>query len=205
MKAEITGENLSILKCELDKEDTILADAGVTLWKNEGINQKTDFNGGLFKGIGRALTGETMFINTYTCNEEKAEIVFSPEDSKKIIEFNLNQDETILCQKGSFLCADKDIRTFTVSTNKMGDNLFMQRIKGPGKVFLAIGCNVVEKELQEEETLEIGNATIVAMSSDAKLIKKGNNGFKNAVFGGMGFSNTVVKGPGKIWIEQYRM
>ena len=72
-------------------------------------------------------------------------------------------------------------------------------------MFLSVSRNTIEKELKEGEILQIDASQIVAMSHEAKLMKKkGTNGFKNAVFGGMGFTNTVVKGPGKVWIEQYR-
>lgn len=204
MKVELMGNNKDVLKCMLNLKEQIYADPCVTLWKSEGIEQKTNFNGGLFKGIGRALSGEAICLNTYISEKENTEIVFSPDEHMKILDFELKENESLICKKGSFFCATNNIKTSTINTKQFGNNLFMQKIEGPGKVFLSVSCNIIEKELKEEEILQIDVNNLVAISQEIKLIKKKKkNGLKNALFGGMGFNNMVVKGPGKIWIEQY--
>lgn len=191
MNIELVGNHKNILKCELNANEKIYAEAGCTLWKSQGITKTTKLNGGIIKGIGRVLTGENLFLNTYTCESEKGEIAFTPNESRKILEFNLKQGEKIICQKGSYFCADTDVVTSTVYTKQLGEGLFMKKILGPCKVFVAINNNTIEKELKEGESYEIDAGQIAAMSNNAKL-------FRN------GFSKTVVKGPGKIWVEQYR-
>ena len=133
MKAELTGDNNNVLKCELGLNEQIFADPCATLWKSEGIEQKTAFNGGFVKGIGRALSGESMFLTTYTSEKENTEIAFSPEEPKKILEFDLKEHENIVCQKSSFFCANMGIKTSTIYTKQFGDSLFMQKIRRTGQ------------------------------------------------------------------------
>ena len=50
---------------------------------------KTDTRGGLLKGLGRKLAGESLFMTTYTCTGSGAMVAFTPEAPGKIMPFIL--------------------------------------------------------------------------------------------------------------------
>ena len=77
----------------------------------------------------------------------------------------------------------------------------MQKITGPGKVYLEIDGEVVKKELQAGEKLKVDNGYVAAMTSAVKLDITTVPGLKNIVFGGEGLFLTTVEGPGTVWLQ----
>lgn len=77
----------------------------------------------------------------------------------------------------------------------------MQKMTGPGKVFLEIDGSLVKKELQTGEKLKIDNGHLAAMTSKVDLNIETVKGVKNIVFGGEGLFLTTLEGPGTVWIQ----
>lgn len=77
----------------------------------------------------------------------------------------------------------------------------MQKITGPGKVFLEIDGSVVKKELQAGEKLKVDNGYVAVMTKDVKLNIETVKGVKNIVFGGEGLFLTTLEGPGTVWLQ----
>lgn len=77
----------------------------------------------------------------------------------------------------------------------------MQKITGPGKVYLEIDGEVVKKELAEGEKLKVDNGYVAAMTSSVNLDIETVPGLKNIVFGGEGLFLTTVKGPGTVYLQ----
>lgn len=208
METKIIEENLPVLTCKLEQGNSIYTEDAKRLSMTPGVKMQTNINGGsIFKGVGRVLSGEPLFINTYK-GEEDAEISFCSNYSSKILEFDLNEGEEIICQNNCFFCAEETIEAKPYFRKKM-DRVFgiindtnMKRITGVGKVFLNIGTNVVKKELSEGEVIEVDNNSLVAMTNGVEIDKKLVKGFKNVVFGENGLYLTAIKGPGTVWIDK---
>ena len=81
----------------------------------------------------------------------------------------------------------------------------MQKITGPGKVFLEIDGELVKKELQAGEKLKVDNGYVAAMTQGVDLDIETVPGLKNIVFGGEGLFLTTVKGPGTVWLQSMPM
>ena len=109
MEAKIIGETLPAVICKLKKGESILTENGGMSWMDNGFEMKTSTNGGVMKGLGRALAGESIFMNTYTAQQDGLEIGFSSCFPGKILEFDLKDGETIIAQKRSFLCAENTV------------------------------------------------------------------------------------------------
>lgn len=77
----------------------------------------------------------------------------------------------------------------------------MQKITGPGKVFLEIDGNVIKKELQAGEKLKVDNGYVAAMTENVKLDIETVKGMKNIVFGGEGLFLTTLEGPGTVYLQ----
>ena len=77
----------------------------------------------------------------------------------------------------------------------------MQKITGPGKVFLEIDGEVIKKELAEGEKLKIDNGYVAAMTKGVELSIETVPGLKNIMFGGEGLFLTTLKGPGTVWLQ----
>ena len=207
MEAKIVGDSLPVVTCKLSKGESVITETGGMSWMDEGIKMNTSTNGGIMKGLGRALAGESLFMNTYTAERDDVEIAFASSFPGKILEFNLNQGETIIAQKKAFLCAESTVDIAMHFRKKLGAGFFggegfiMQKITGPGKVYLEIDGEVVKKELQAGEKLKVDNGYVAVMESGVKLDIATVPGLKNIMFGGEGLFLTTVEGPGTVWLQ----
>lgn len=71
MQTEITGSFLPVLTCKLNKGEQVYTEAGGMSWMTQNITMETNTNGGIMKGLGRALSGESLFMNTYTAEKDE--------------------------------------------------------------------------------------------------------------------------------------
>ena len=77
----------------------------------------------------------------------------------------------------------------------------MQKLSGNGTAFIEIDGHAVEYELKSGESMIVDTGYLAAMDSTCTMEIVSVKGAKNVLFGGEGFFNTVVKGPGKIVLQ----
>ncbi len=207
MEAKIVGDMLPAVICKLKKGESVITENGGMSWMDDALEMKTTTNGGIMKGIGRAFAGESIFMNVYTAKEDDAEIAFSSSFPGQILEFDLKEGETIIAQKRAFLCSEKTVDIKMQFRKKLGAGFFggegfiMQKITGPGKVYLEIDGNVIKRELKEGEKIKVDNGYVAAMTQDVKLEIETVKGVKNILFGGEGLFVTSLKGPGTVYLQ----
>ena len=207
MEAKILGDNLPVVICKLNKGESVISENGGMSWMDDSIEMSTKTNGGIMKGLGRALAGESLFMNEYTSKKDGSEIAFASCFPGQILEFDLSAGETIVAQKRAFLCSEKSVDISMQFRKKLGAGFFggegfiMQKITGPGKVYLEIDGSVIKKELVAGEKLKIDNGYLAAMTKDVSLDIETVKGVKNIVFGGEGLFLTTLTGPGTVWIQ----
>lgn len=207
MQTEITGEFLPVLTCKLKKGEQVYTETGGMSWMTQNIKMETNTNGGIMKGLGRALAGESIFMNTYTAENDEEEISFASSFPGQILGFDLQNGESIICQKSAFLCAEKSVDMKMQFRKKLGAGFFggegfiMQKITGPGKAFLELDGNITKKELKVGETLKIDNGYLAAMTETVTLDITTVKGVKNMIFGGEGIFLTTLTGPGTVWLQ----
>lgn len=215
---KIFGEELQYVEIELDPQETVIAEPGSFMMMTEGIDMQTMFGDGsnqgglmgkLFTAGKRLLTGESLFMTSYTNNsQQKRQISFAAPFTGKIIPLDLSQYQgKIICQKDSFLCAAKGVSIGIEFQRKLGTGLFggegfiMQKLEGHGMCFVHSGGYVAEKTLQAGEILKIDTGCIVAFTNGVDYDIQFIGGIKNTIFGGEGLFYAVLKGPGKVWIQ----
>lgn len=207
MQTEITGSFLPVLTCKLNKGEQVYTEAGGMSWMTQNITMETNTNGGIMKGLGRALSGESLFMNTYTAEKDEEEITFASSFPGQILEFDLKDGESIICQKKAFMCAEKSVDMKMHFRKKLGAGFFggegfiMQKITGPGRAYLELDGNITKKELAEGETLKVDNGYVAAMTEKVALDITTVKGVKNVLFGGEGLFLTTLTGPGTVWLQ----
>lgn len=207
METKINGEELPYVVCKLNKGESVVTENGGMSWMDDGIKMKTTTNGGIMKGLGRALAGESIFMNVYTAEKDDVEIAFASSFPGQILEFDLKEGETIIAQKRAFLCAEPTVDISMHFRKKLGAGFFggegfiMQKFQGTGKVFLELDGAIYKRELAAGEKLKVDNGYVAAMTSGVDLNIETVKGVKNIVFGGEGLFLTTLKGPGTVWIQ----
>ena len=186
---------------------SVVTENGGMSWMDDGISMKTTTNGGIMKGLGRALAGESIFMNVYTAEKDDAEIAFASSFPGQILEFDLKEGETIIAQKRAFLCAEPTVDISMHFRKRIGAGFFggegfiMQKFQGPGRVFLELDGAIYKRELADGQKLKVDNGYVAVMTSGVDLNIETVKGVKNIVFGGEGLFLTTLKGPGTVWIQ----
>ena len=124
METKILGGSLPVVTCKLKKGESIITESGGMSWMDEGIKMTTSTNGGIMKGLGRALAGESIFMNIYTAEKDDVEISFSSCFPGKVLEFDLAEGETIIAQKKAFMCAESSVDISMHFRKKLGAGFF---------------------------------------------------------------------------------
>ena len=66
MKYEIKGGNLPVVVMNLEEGEKVITQGGGMAWMSTNMKMETSTRGGVGKLMGRALSGDTLFQNTYT-------------------------------------------------------------------------------------------------------------------------------------------
>ncbi len=206
MKYNIEGGNLPAVVIELEAGETIISEAGGRTWMRGPIVTDTTSGGGIGKVFGRMFTGESLFLSKYTANGN-AEIAFTSSFPGRIIARELAAGESIICQKTAFLCGAGDLDLSIHFRKRIGAGLFggegfiMQKVTGPGIVFVELDGYSPEYELAPGETLVCDTGVVAMMDETCNMDVQMVKGAKNIFFGGEGLFDTVVTGPGKVYLQ----
>ena len=144
MRYELHGTVMQSLDIYLDQGESVYTEAGGMAWMKGNIEMKTNTKGGLLKGLGRKLAGESLFMTTYISHQPNALIVFTPEAPGKVVGFQLAAGQSLICQKDAFMCAESSVKLEMHFRKKLGAGFFggegfiLEKVTGPGYVFLEI-------------------------------------------------------------------
>ncbi|MBO6123469.1 MAG: TIGR00266 family protein [Methanobrevibacter sp.] len=206
MEYEIKGGAFPMVVCRLQKGETMKNETGAMAYMTSDMKMETNTGGGLLKGLGRALSGDTIFLNFFTAQSDNQEIGFSSCTPGKIIPIRLNGSNSIIGQKNAFLAAEEGVNLDIHFRNKLGAGIFggegfiLQKFTGNGIVFLEIDGEVIEYDLQPGEKLLADPGHIAAMDESVDFDIERVKGAKNMLFGeGLFFAR--LQGPGKVWIQ----
>ena len=205
----IIGDDLQLVEIELDSGEGVRAEVGTMTYMEQGIEMQTSTGGGLFKGLKRAVTGESFFITTFLhTGSGKAHVGFAAPYPGKIIPLDLTKlGGKFLCQKDAFLCAADGIEIEVAFTKRIGAGVFggegfiLQRLEGAGLAFVHAGGTIIEKNLAQGETLRVDTGCLVAFAPTVDYDIKFIGGFQNALFGGEGMFLAHLTGPGQVYLQ----
>lgn len=206
MEYEIKGTPLPVVICYLKKGEMMLSDSGAMAWMDPTLEMATTTNGGLGKAFGRIFSGETMFLNSYTALED-GKIAFASSFPGEIRKYDIEPGKEIIVQKSSFLASEPTVERSIFFNKKAmtgffsGEGFVMNKLSGQGSVFVEIDGSTVEYDLAAGEQIIVDTGYVAVMDATCTMSTKTVPGLKNKVFGGEGFFNTVVTGPGKVVLQ----
>ncbi len=207
MEYEIKGGAFPMVICKLEKGETMKNEGGSMALMTSKIKMESSTGGGILKGLGRALAGDSIFLNFFTAEEDDQEIGFANSFPGKIIPIELDGNKTIIAQKSAYLASEKDVDINMHFRKKLGTGLFggegfiLQKFSGFGIVFLEIDGEVIEYDLKEGEKLVIDQGHLAAMDESVDFDIQRVKGAKNIMFGGEGLFLSTLTGPGKVWVQ----
>ena len=206
MKYSIEGTPLPVVICDLEAGEMMITEKGAMSWMTPNMKMETT-GGGVGKMVGRMFSGESMFQNRYTAEGGPGQIAFASSFPGSIIPFEIAPGKEIIAQKSAFLASTGGVELSVAFQKKLGAGLvggegfIMQKLSGPGMAFIEIDGYVKEYELAAGQSMIVDTGYLAAMESTCKMDVTQVKGLKNMFLGGEGFFNTVVTGPGKIYLQ----
>lgn len=209
MRYELIGGSFPAVVCYLENGEQMISEAGAMAWMSPSMQMETR-GGGLGKVLSRMLSGESLFLNVYTARGSGL-ITFSSRFPGKIMPVEILPQKDLIIQKSAFLAAEAGVDLSIFFHRRLATGLFggegfiMQRLSGRGTAFIEIDGDLVEYELKVGQQLIIDTGCVAAFEPTVTMNIQEVPGLKNKLFGGEGFFNTVLTGPGKIWLQTMPM
>ena len=207
MKYQIQGDTLPVVICTVDAGESMVTEGGGMSWMSPNMQMQTTTNGGVGKAFARMFSGEKMFQNIYTAQGAEGMIAFASSLPGSIRAFNIEPGREMIFQKRAFLASERGVTLSTYFQKKVASGLFggegfvLQKVSGNGVAFAEFDGHVVEYDLQPGQQIVVDTGHVAAMDASVKMEIKSVPGIKNALFGGEGLFNTVLSGPGKIYLQ----
>lgn len=207
MQYEIKGTPLPVLIMNLSAGEQIKTEQGAMSWMSPNMEMSTNAGGGIGKAFGRMFSGESMFQNVYTCRGGDGLLACASSFPGEILPIQISADRTIAAQKSAFLACESGVE-MSIHFQKKGlagffggEGFILQKFTGNGIVFLEIDGSVIEYTLAAGQSLVVDTGILAAMDLSVSVDIQSVKGVGNALFGGEGFFNTVLTGPGRIWLQ----
>lgn len=205
MKYEYKGGPFPVVICHLENGEQMITESGSMVWMSPNMQMETR-GGGFGKIFSKAFSGESMFQNIYTaCGAGM--IAFGSSFPGQIKAIEIGPGHEMILQKRAFLAAEPTVELSIHFNRKLGVGFFggegfiMQRISGCGIAFAEIDGELVEYELQAGQQIVVDTGNVAGFTPGVQIDIQQVPGMKNKILGGEGLFNTILTGPGRIWLQ----
>ena len=206
MQYELKGGAFPVVVCRLNSGESMITVKGSMVWMTPNMEMTTTGGGGIGKMFSKALTGESMFQNIYTARGEGM-ITFGSSFPGQILPLEVTPGKSFILQKSAFLASEAGVQLSMHINQKLGAGFFggegfiMQKLTGNGIAFAEVDGELVEYTLAPGEQLVVDTGYVMGFELSVSMNIQQVKGLKNMVLGGEGLFNTVLTGPGKIWLQ----
>ncbi len=208
MQHQIHGTTLQTLEIVLQPGEMVFSQTHQMAWMDNGVTMDTNTGGGMLKGLLRSASGGSLFVTHFSAQSGAAALVaFCPRFPGTIVARQLAPGETLICRKETFLCAESTVQLEIFFRQKIGSGIFggegfiLQKVMGPGWVFLDLSGEIVQKTLAPGENLRVHVGHVGVQEPSVAFNITRIKGFKNVLFGGDGLFLAVLTGPGTVWLQ----
>lgn len=206
MQYELKGGAFPVVVCRLNSGESMITEKGSMVWMTPNMEMTTTGGGGIGKMFSKALTGESMFQNIYTARGEGM-ITFGSSFPGQILPLEVTPGKSFILQKSAFLASEAGVQLSMHVNQKLGAGFFggegfiMQKLTGNGIAFAEVDGELMEYTLAPGEQMVVDTGYVMGFELSVSMDIQQVKGLKNMVLGGEGLFNTVLTGPGKIWLQ----
>ena len=212
LKYDIEGHNLQIARVHMEPGQEIYAEAGKMIYKTASVDWTTRMTGQSFGdkilgAIKRKLMGESLFFTYFRAQMGPGEVGFAGHYPGKIQVFDLAPGQTMMVQRDGFLFAQSSVTLDIALVKRLGagilggEGFILQKLTGPGVVFIHAGGDHVDFNLAPGETLQVQTGHLVAFEPSVNYDIQMVGSIRTAIFGGEGLFLATLTGPGRVLLQ----
>ena len=205
MQYEVIGGSFPVVVCELQAGEQMKTEKGSMTWMDPCMEMETS-GGGAAKMFGKMFSGESMFQNIYTATAP-GRIAFGSSFPGRILPLQIEPGHEVVVQKMAFLASEMGVELSVHFNQKLGAGFFggegfiMQRLSGQGMAFIECDGEFVSYELAPGQSMQVDTGNVLGFTGGVTIDVQRVRGAKNILLGGEGLFNTILTGPGTIWLQ----
>lgn len=206
MRYEVSGTVMQTVSISLEPGEAVFSLTNSMCWMSEFVQMNTHTGGGFLAGLKRSIGGGGFFITEFTTTQP-AHVAFAPRFPGTIMPVELGPGQELICRKETFLCAQRSVTLDIAWQKRLGAGFFggqgfiLQRVTGPGTVWLDLSGEVVHRDLAIGERLLVHAGHVGVMDPSVGFDIQMVRGFKNILFGGEGMFLATLTGPGHVALQ----
>ena len=190
--------DFAFLTVKIPPSQTLRVEASAMATMDTNIKMQTKLKGGL----GRFLTGESLFINEFTAEGKSGEITIAPGPPGDMEHVHLD-GETIFLQNSAYVASSPAVLIETKWQGLMkgffsGENLFLIRCSGKGDLWFNTYGALLPVDVSGEYVVDTGHIVAFTSGLDYRVTSVG--GYKSLFFSGEGLV-CRFSGEGRVWIQ----
>ncbi len=207
MQYEIQGNPFGVVVCTLEDGESVKNESGSMVWMTPNVQMSTNAGGGIGRAFGRLFSGESIFQNVYTARSGRGLIAFAASFPGEVRALQITPDQPVVVQKSAFLASEMGVELSVHFNHRVsggffgGEGFIMQKLSGRGTAFVELDGSVVEYDLAAGQQMVVDTGNLAMCDATVSIEAKTVKGVKNVLFGGEGLFNTVVTGPGRVWLQ----
>lgn len=186
------------LTVQIPANETLKVEASAMATMDTHLEMKTKLKGGL----GRFLTGESLFLNEFKAAKGAGEIGIAPGTPGDLIHQYID-GQTLFLQNSAFVAATMGVELETKWQGMLkgffsGESFFLIRASGKGDLWFNSYGAIIEIDVEDDYVVDTGNIVAFTEGMEYEITKVG--GYKSLFFSGEGFV-CRFRGKGKVWIQ----
>lgn len=191
--------DFALLNVTIPEGRTLKVESSAMAAMDPNISMKTRFKGGL----GRFLTGESLFVNEFKAEGSSGQISIAPGAPGDLTHVSLN-NETIYLQNSAYVASSPEIELETKWQGLTkgffsGESFFLIKCSGAGDLWFNTFGAMIEM-VTVDDSLVVDTGHIVAFTEGLSYSVGKVGGYKSLFFSGEGLV-CKFSGQGKVWLQ----
>ena len=187
--------------------ETVMVEASAMAAMDTCLQMKSKIKGGLMKGIGRMLGGESLFINEFTAQGKNGELYISPGVPGDVQHYYVTGKCGLMVQSSGFVACSPKVEIDTKFQGFKGffsgESLFLLKATGNGDFWFSSYGGIVEIPVAGDYVVDTGYIVAFEDTLNYAVEMIGGLSFKSlktGIFGGEGLV-CRFSGQGRLWIQ----
>ena len=191
--------------------ETVLVESGALAAMDSCITMKSRMKGGLMQGLGRMLSGESLFISEFTAEGKSGQIYISPAVPGDINHYFLEGRKNLIIQSSGFVAASPTVELDTQFQGLKGffsgESIFMLKASGTGDIWFSSFGAILQLSVTGDYVVDTGYIVAFEDSLSYQVEMLGGLSFRGLKTGLLGGEGLVCRfrGEGKVWIQSRQL
>jgi uncharacterized protein (TIGR00266 family) len=195
------------LKLMLQANQMVLVESGAMAAMDPWISMKSKVQGGLMRGLGRMLGGESLFVSEFTAQGRPGELYVSPGVPGDICHYRLEGRNGLMVQSSGFVAANPMVQIDTQFQGLKGffsgESLFLIHLTGQGDLWFSSFGAIQEIPVKGDYVVDTSYVVAFEDTLNYNVEMLGGLSFRSLKTGILGGEGLVCRfrGEGKLWIQ----